>query len=74
MFWATIREFGCKGSRSNVFIQKSKWYRNQLSNNDYIYKYSGGMAVYPANHRPFAVYSPEVEKTFFVLEVLILTI
>ena len=49
-------------------------YRNQLSNNDYIYKYSGGMAVYPANHRPFAVYSPEVEKTFFVLEVLILTI
>ena len=37
-------------------------------------KYSGGMAVYPANHRPFAVYSPEVEKTFFVLEVLILTI
>lgn len=23
------------------------------------------MAVYPANHRPFAIYSPEVEKTFF---------
>ena len=44
---------------------KGIWYRNQLSNNDYIYKYSGGMAVYPANHRPFAVYSPEVEKTFF---------
>ena len=53
---------------------KGIWYRNQLSYNDYIYKYSGGMAVYPANHRPFAVYSPEVEKTFFVLEVLILTI
>ena len=24
---------------------KGIWYRNQLSNNEYIYKYSGGMAV-----------------------------
>ena len=44
---------------------KGIWYRNQLSNNEYIYKYSGGMAVYPANHRPFAIYSLEAEKTFF---------
>lgn len=44
---------------------KGIWYRNQFSNNEYIYKYSGGMAVYPANHRPFAIYSPEAEKTFF---------
>jgi hypothetical protein len=41
------------------------WYMNQPSNNEYVYKYSGGMAVYPANHRPFAVYSEKANKTFF---------
>lgn len=41
------------------------WYMNQPSNDEYVYKYSGGLGTYPANHQPFAVYSPEVEKTFF---------
>ena len=30
------------------------------------YKYSGGVATYTARHRPIAIYSPEVKKTFFV--------
>jgi hypothetical protein len=29
-------------------------------------KYSGGLGTYTANHIPMAVYSPEVNKTFFV--------
>ena len=30
------------------------------------YKYSGGFAVYPQQIRPFAIYAPKVNKTFFV--------
>ncbi|MBP5620913.1 MAG: hypothetical protein J6X44_02735, partial [Thermoguttaceae bacterium] len=41
------------------------WYYNQKINNEYVYKYSGGMGTYPANHYPFAVYRPEVDMTFF---------
>ncbi len=41
------------------------WYMNQPSGDEYVYKYSGGMATYCAKHRPLAVYRPEVEKTFF---------
>lgn len=44
---------------------KGIWYMNQPTNDEYVYKYSGGMAVYPANHRPFAIYSKEAGKTFF---------
>lgn len=44
---------------------KGIWYMNQPSNDEYVYKYSGGLAVYPANHRPFAIYSKAVNKTFF---------
>ncbi len=44
---------------------KGIWYMNQPSNDEYVYKYSGGLAVYPANHRPFAIYAPKVNKTFF---------
>jgi hypothetical protein len=29
-------------------------------------KYSGGLGTYTANHVPIAIYSPEVNKTFFV--------
>ncbi len=46
------------------------WYGIPLSKKDnkygYNYKYSGGLAVYPANHIPLAIYSPEANKTFFV--------
>src|SRR5690606_26251147 len=33
---------------------------------DYGDKYSGGLGTYTAKHIPLAIYSPEVEKTFFV--------
>jgi len=41
------------------------WYYNQPSGDEYVYKYSGGLGTYCAKHRPFAVYRPEVGKTFF---------
>lgn len=42
------------------------WYYNQESGDEYVYKYSGGLGTYCAKHLPFAVYSPEVNRTFFV--------
>ncbi len=42
------------------------WYMNQPLDNEYKYKYSGGLATYCAKHNPFAIYRPEVNKTFFV--------
>lgn len=41
------------------------WYYNQPSKDEYVYKYSGGLGTYPANHIPFAIYSPQANKTFF---------
>ena len=41
------------------------WYSNQKQDDEYVYKYSGGLGTYCAKHRPFAVYAPEVNKTFF---------
>lgn len=41
------------------------WYMNQPSNDQYVYKYSGGLGTYCAKHRPFAIYCKEVNKTFF---------
>lgn len=41
------------------------WYSNQPSNDEYVYKYSGGLGTYPANHYPFSIYVEEVDKTFF---------
>ncbi|HOW72652.1 MAG TPA: BNR-4 repeat-containing protein [Phycisphaerae bacterium] len=42
------------------------WYMNQPSNDEYVYKYSGGLGTYCANHLPFAWHVPAVKKTFFV--------
>ena len=42
------------------------WYMNQPLDNEYKFKYSGGLATYTAKHNPFAIYRPEVNKTFFV--------
>lgn len=42
------------------------WYFNQRLDNEYVYKYSGGLGTYCAKHIPFAVYSPEANTTFFV--------
>lgn len=41
------------------------WYYNQKSDDEYVYKYSGGLGTYCAKHQPFAVHCPQVEKTFF---------
>ncbi len=41
------------------------WYMNQPSNDEYVYKYSGGLGTYCAKHKPFAIYCAEVGKTFF---------
>lgn len=41
------------------------WYYNQRLNNEYVFKYSGGLGTYCTNHYPFSVYAPEVDKTFF---------
>lgn len=42
------------------------WYSNQPSNDQYRYKYSGGLGTYCAKHLPHAYYVPEASKTFFV--------
>lgn len=42
------------------------WYANQPSGDEYKFKYSGGMATYPQQHTPIAIYRPQVNKTFFV--------
>ena len=41
------------------------WYYNQPSGDEYVYKYSGGMATYCAKHIPFAWYAPQTNRTFF---------
>lgn len=41
------------------------WYYNQPSDDEYVYKYSGGLGTYCAKHIPFAYYAAEVNKTFF---------
>ncbi|MBN1144202.1 MAG: BNR-4 repeat-containing protein [Bacteroidales bacterium] len=41
------------------------WYMNQPSNDEYVYKYSGGMATYTAKHQPIGIYSKKAKKTFF---------
>ncbi len=41
------------------------WYMNEPVNNEYKYKYSGGLGTYCDYHSPFAVYCPDVNKTFF---------
>jgi hypothetical protein len=38
---------------------------NQPSGDEYKYKYSGGLGTYCAKHKPFAVYCPKANKTFF---------
>lgn len=41
------------------------WYECGTTRGEYIYKYSGGLGTYCAKHRPFAIYSPEADTTFF---------
>lgn len=41
------------------------WYMNQPQKDQFKYKYSGGLATYPQQLAPIAVYSPKANKTFF---------
>lgn len=41
------------------------WYSNQAQDDQYVYKYSGGLGTYCMKHRPLAVYSEQANKTFF---------
>lgn len=60
---ARFAEAEVLNTKANGF--KGIWYMNQPSNDMYVYKYSGGMGTYTAKHRPLAVYSKKVNKTFF---------
>ncbi len=58
-------------SRQSCFCTKGDgyrgiWWGQSPFLDDYGYKYSGGLATYPVQHSPFALYRPEVKKTFFV--------
>ncbi len=60
------------GQRSDVTAPNAKdtgyrgiWYMNQPLDNEYRYKYSGGLGTYCAKHQPFAVYCEKVARTFF---------
>ena len=41
------------------------WYMNQPLKSEYRYKYSGGLGTYCAKHRPFAIFRPDVKRTYF---------
>lgn len=58
-------------SRAHAEVVKADGYRgiwcsNQPSDDEYVYKYSGGLGTYCAKHLPLAVYAAAVNKTFFV--------
>ena len=42
------------------------WYSIGPTKTEYKFKYSGGMATYPQQHAPIAIYSAAAHKTFFV--------
>lgn len=54
-----------------LFCQPVEEYRGmwhgqtELPGSPYVWKYSGGLATYPYQTRPMAVYAPEVRRTFF---------
>lgn len=41
------------------------WYMNQPQDDEFRYKYSGGLGTFPQQHLPLAVYAPQAGKTFF---------
>ncbi|WP_345685372.1 BNR-4 repeat-containing protein [Novipirellula caenicola] len=59
--WFTLGQFYGKGSGDQAYAKVS---REPVF--PYGDKYSGGLGTYTAKHTPLAIYSPEVEKTFFV--------
>lgn len=70
--WMLLIFFAINGSAQDVLTLNTKddgyrgiWYSDQPSNDEYMFKYSGGLGTYPANHYPFSIYVKEVNKTFF---------
>ena len=64
------RKLQSKGLSKGKILSKADgyrgiWYKNQNLDNEYIFKYSGGLSTYCAKHQPFAIYSKEADKTFF---------
>ncbi|MCB9881941.1 MAG: BNR-4 repeat-containing protein [Planctomycetes bacterium] len=45
---------------------RGTWYANQRLENEYRWKYSGGLGTYCAKHMPHAIYAKAVDRTFFV--------
>ena len=60
-----VRARGAVTLNSRADGYRGIWYMNQPSNDEYVYKYSGGLGTYCAKHKPFAVYCAKVHKTFF---------
>jgi len=58
-------EDGALGKQSKDDGYRGIWYSNQPSDDEYNYKYSGGLGTYCAKHIPFAYYASKVNKTFF---------
>lgn len=54
--WPVTKDTGYRGI----------WYYNQATKDEYVYKYSGGLGTYCADHSPFVIYAPEVNKSVFV--------
>lgn len=66
---AMILVFVCKATPAPLPTDdgyRGIWYSNQKTGDQYRFKYSGGMATYPQQLIPMAVYSEEAKKTFFV--------
>ncbi|MEI7948355.1 MAG: hypothetical protein WCJ02_16755, partial [bacterium] len=71
--WAVTKKTDEKAAAPSALVLQNKtadgfrgiWYYNQKLKSEYVYKYSGGLGTYCANHSPFAWYAPEVNKTFF---------
>jgi hypothetical protein len=60
-----VRAGDCEPSRKDDGY-RGIWYYNQPSDDEYRYKYSGGLGTFCANHLPMAYYSADARKTFFV--------
>ena len=57
---------GKAGSLPRAEGYQGIWYSVGATNDEYGYKYSGGLGTYPSNMVPMAYYAPAARKTFFV--------
>jgi hypothetical protein len=64
--WHTATLFAAAAPLETADGYRGIWYYNQATKDEFKYKYSGGMATYPQQHAPIAIYRKEVNKTFFV--------